>query len=225
MRYKISLDLDFKRNPYKGKFIAFEGIDGSGKTTQVKLLKKVLEKQGKKVFLTKNPTRKGPIGRLIHQVLRGRIKIPLISFQYLYSADRQVQQLEIIEHLKKGEIVISDRYIWSSVAYGISDRDSTDYKNTTNFLLISQSILSMFYQFILPDVFIYLDISSKTALKRLSGMDKEKEIYEDVSKLDKIRNGYLFVIKMFKKEMSVVDGEKPVKEIAKEILKKTKKVL
>lgn len=219
------MDLDFKRNPYKGKFIAFEGIDGSGKTTQVKLLKKVLEKQGKKVFLTKNPTRKGPIGRLIHQVLRGRIKIPLISFQYLYSADRQVQQLEIIEHLKKGEIVISDRYIWSSVAYGISDRDSTDYKNTTNFLLISQSILSMFYQFILPDVFIYLDISSKTALKRLSGMDKEKEIYEDVSKLDKIRNGYLFVIKMFKKEMSVVDGEKPVKEIAKEILKKTKKVL
>ncbi len=225
MRYKISLNLDFKRNPYKGKFIAFEGIDGSGKTTQVKLLKKALEKKGKKVFLTKNPTRKGPIGRLIHQVLRGKIKIPLISFQYLYSADRQVQQLEIIEHLKKGEIVITDRYFWSSVAYGISDRDATDYKNTTNFLLISQSILSMFYQFILPDVFIYLDISSKTALKRLSGMDKEKEIYEDVLKLDKIRNGYLFVIKMFKKEMSVFDGEKDVREMSKEIVKKVEKVI
>lgn len=225
MKYKISLDLDFKRNTYPGKLIAFEGIDGSGKTTQVKLLKKTLEKKGKKIFLTKNPTRKGPIGRLIHQVLKGKIKIPLISFQYLYSADRQVQQLEIIEHLKKGKIVITDRYFWSSVAYGISDRNATDYKNTTNFLLLSQSILSMYYQFMLPDAFIYLDITPKIALERLSRMDKEKEIYENITKLQKIRHGYNFVIKMFKKEMIYINGEKKVDEIAKEIYKKVEKIL
>ncbi len=225
MKYKICLDLDFKRNKYPGKLIAFEGIDASGKTTQVKLLKKALERKGKRVFLTKNPTRKGPIGRLIHKVLRGKIKVPLVSFQYLYSADRQVQQIEIIEHLKKGNIVITDRYFWSSIAYGISDREATDYKNVTNFLLISQSILSMYYQFLIPDVSFYLDISTKEAIKRLSLMSKEKEIYENTTKLDKIRDGYLFVSKMFKKEIIKINGEKKINDINKEILKDIKKIL
>ncbi len=225
MKYKICLDLDFKRNKYPGKLIAFEGIDASGKTTQVKLLKKALEKKGKKVFLTKNPTRKGPIGKLIHQVLRGKIKVPLVSFQYLYSADRQVQQIEIIKHLKKGDIVITDRYFWSSIAYGISDRDATDYKNTTDFLLISQSILSMYYQFLIPDVSFYLDISTKEALKRLSLMSKQKEIYENTQKLKKIRDGYLFISNMFKKEILKINGERKIKEIAKEILNEVEKIL
>ena len=220
MSYKISLNLDFKRNPYSGRLIAFEGLDASGKTTQVKKLKKNLEKLGKKVFLTKNPTRKGPIGRLIHNVLQGKIKIPLISFQYLYSADRQVQQLEIIEHLKNGDIVITDRYFWSSVAYGISDRDSTDYTNTEDFLLISQSLLSMYYQFIIPDLTFYLDIPPKTALERLSKMQKRKEIYENSSKLEKIKKGYEFTNKMFSKEITVIDAEKPINSIAKEIFAK-----
>ncbi len=225
MKYKICLDLDFKRNTYPGKLIAFEGIDASGKTTQVKLLKKELEKMGKRVFLTKNPTRKGPIGRLIHQVLRGKIKVPLVSFQYLYSADRQVQQIEIIEHLKKGDIVITDRYFWSSIAYGISDRDATDYKNTTNFLLISQSILSMYYQFLIPNISFHLNISTKTALKRLNVMSKTKEIYENTQKLQKIQKGYDFVSTMFKKEITVINGEQKVKEIEEKILKEVKKIL
>lgn len=225
MKYKICLDLDFKRNKYPGKLIAFEGIDASGKTTQVKLLKKELEKMGKRVFLTKNPTRKGPIGRLIHQVLRGKIKVPLVSFQYLYSADRQVQQIEIIEHLKKGDIVITDRYFWSSIAYGISDRDATDYKNTTNFLLISQSILSMYYQFLIPNISLHLNISTKTALKRLNVMSKTKEIYENTQKLQKIQKGYDFVSTMFKKEITVINGEQKVKEIEEKILKEVKKIL
>ena len=56
MKYHIEFDLDFKRNPYKGLYIAIEGIDGSGKTTQVGKLAEYFEKQGREVLKTHEPT-------------------------------------------------------------------------------------------------------------------------------------------------------------------------
>ena len=218
MNYHIEFDLDFKRNPYPGKFIAFEGIDGCGKTTQTHLLAKALEKKGKKVFLTKNPT-DGVLGKLIRKALQGKIDLPLVSFQYLYSADRQIQQLEIIKHLKKGEIVISDRYYWSSVAYGIADKEGNNYQDTVKLEMISQSILSMYNQFIVPDITFYLDVSIKTGLSRRHDTDKEKELYENTEKLEKIKKGYDWLLREYPKEFIKINGEKSVEEIQKELLK------
>src|SRR3972149_1970295 len=163
MKYHIEFDLDFKRNPYKGKFFAIEGIDGSGKTVQSKLLAENLTKRKKTVFLTKNPTN-SPLGKFIRKSLRGKFDIPLVSFQYIFSADRQIQQIDIISHLKKGHIVISDRYYWSSVAYGIADKEGVDYRETAKFELIAQSILSMYNQFIIPDATSYVDVPIKIGL-------------------------------------------------------------
>lgn len=218
MKYHVSFDLDLKRNPYKGKFIVLEGIDGSGKTVQAHLLAQNLTKQAKKVFLTKNPT-DGEIGNFIRKALQGKVEIPLVSFQYLFSADRQVQQLEVIKHLKMGEIVISDRYYWSSVAYGVADKDSVDYKNEAMVQTIAQSVLSMYNQFIVPDITFYLDVSVATGLSRRHDSTKEKELYENVEKMEKVEKGYQWLLQEFPKEFTIVNAEKPIEKVQAEILK------
>jgi dTMP kinase len=217
MKYHISFDLDFKRNTYPGKFIALEGVDGSGKTVQAHLLAESLIKQGKKVFLTKNPT-DSEIGKFIRQALQGKIEIPEISFQYLFSADRQIQQLEIIDHLKKGDTVISDRYYWSSVAYGVADKEGVDYKNAAMFEVIAQSVLSMYNQFIVPDSTFYLDVSVKTGLSRRHDSPKERELYENTEKMTKIEKGYKWLLQEFPKEFIIIDGEKSIEAVQKDIL-------
>jgi dTMP kinase len=218
MKYHIEFDLDFKRNSYKGKLIALEGIDGSGKTVEVHLLAKELKAQGKKVFLTKNPT-DGPLGKFIRKALQGKVELPFVSFQYLFSADRQIQQLDIIEHLKKGYIVISDRYFWSSVAYGVADKEGVDYENSAKQEVIAQSILSMYNQFIVPDVTFYLNASIKTGLSRRHDTDKEKELYENTKKLKKIEKGYKWLLQEFPKEFTIIDAERIKKDVHKGIMK------
>lgn len=217
MRYHIEFDLDFKRNAYKGLFIAIEGIDGSGKTTQAKRVAKALA-QAKIVFLTKNPT-DGPVGKLIRQVLSKKVTLPSVAFQYLFSADRQAQQVEMVEHLKKGDVVVTDRYFWSALAYGIVDR-GIDVNKDGTFLLVSQSILSMYHQFIIPDHTFYLAISVGEAMRRLRKMHKTKELYEDEEKLEKVVAGYKWIIEKFRKEIIVINGEQAVETVAQEILSK-----
>lgn len=216
MKYHIEFDLDFKRNTYGGLFIAIEGIDGSGKTTQAKRLAGELANKHS-VFLTKNPT-DGPVGQFIRRVLKKELALPAVSFQYLFSADRQVQQVEIIERVKRGEVVVTDRYFWSALAYGIVDR-RVDVNKDGTFLLVSQSILSMYHQFIIPDHTFYLDISVEEAKRRLLNMHKTKELYEDTEKLEKIAAGYKWIIEKFPKEITVINGEQPVEAVTEAILK------
>src|SRR3989338_4516333 len=129
MKYHISFDIEFRENPYKGKYIAFEGIDGVGKTTQAAILKKYLQKKGREVIFTKEPTQNPPIGTLIHDFIKGKIKFPSVSIQYLFAADREIHLKDTVEPaLKNGKIVISDRCFWSSVAYGILDKKEDFYK-------------------------------------------------------------------------------------------------
>src|SRR3989344_6834349 len=106
--YHLELDIDFYRNQYPGKFIVLEGIEASGKTTQAI----ILSEKFKDAFHTKNPT-DGEIGKFIRErVLGGKTDIPPVAYQYLFSADREIQQQEIIRHLKAGRTVVSDRYFW-----------------------------------------------------------------------------------------------------------------
>lgn len=217
MDYHIDFNLDFKRNPFKGKFIVIEGIDAAGKTTQVHDLAKALEKRGEKVHLTKNPT-DGEIGKFIRRVLTGKTKIPPVSFQFLFAADRHAQQQELLKHLKKGEIVISDRYFWSALAYGIVDREGVALDRTGTVLLVSQAILSMYDQHLIPDKTLYLDIPVSLAVERLNRMSKTKELYEEEDKLLQIDKAYKWLIKQFPKEITVIDGTKSEKEITDLVL-------
>lgn len=215
MKYQVSFDLEFKKNAYPGKLIVVEGIDGSGKTTQSHALVENLMQKDKEAVFTKEPTDQ-VIGQLIREILQSKVKVPTVSFQYLFAADRQMHQEWIIAKLKKGVTIVSDRYFWSSVAYGMADRK----ENLSDRDLVAQSILSMYHQFIVPDHTFYLKISVDTALKRLSQMSKVKELYEKREKLEKITAGYSWLIGKFSKEFTVVDGERSVGEVTKEIIKK-----
>ncbi|MBI4091901.1 MAG: dTMP kinase, partial [Candidatus Levybacteria bacterium] len=121
MKYSVSFELEFRKHNYPGRLIAIEGIDGSGKTTQVRKAVEILKEKGVESVYTKEPT-DGEIGKLIRRILVGEKKFEPASFQYLFSADRVEHQEEIFELLKKGKIVVSDRYFWSSVPYGALDR-------------------------------------------------------------------------------------------------------
>jgi dTMP kinase len=224
MKYHIAFDLDFRRNEYPGKFIVLEGIEASGKTTQVKRLGEILSKI-EKTFITKNPT-DNEIGTYIrNEILTGNKKhIPPVSYQYLFAADRVIQQFDLIERLKKGETVISDRYFWSSVAYGIADREGTDYTNWEEVSVTALSLLSMYHQFILPDLSIYLDVSLKESLRRISGSAKHTEIYDNHQMNVKIEKGYDWLFKTFPNELTSINAEKPLDEVTKEIVELVGKI-
>ncbi|MBI4089410.1 MAG: dTMP kinase [Candidatus Levybacteria bacterium] len=219
MKYNVSLNIDLKRNPYKGLYVAIEGIDGSGKTTQVKKITDYFKSQGKKVVQVREPRKEGVIGDIVQKVLTGKLKMPSRALQYLFSTDRVLNQEEVvIPALRKGHVVISDRCFWSAIVYGILDKTGAayDYKET-DFMLVVHSILSMYHQFIVPNYTFYLKISLETALSRIKKKDDVKEIYEDHEKLKKVIEGYNWLSEKFAREIIVVDGEKSVEEVTKTI--------
>ncbi len=221
MKYHVEFDIDLKRNPYKGVYIALEGIDGSGKTTQTEKLADYFRGKGKSVVQTREPRKEGLIGNIVQKVLTGKIKMPSVALQYLFSTDRVLHHNDvIIPALKAGKIVVSDRCFWSAIVYGILDRTGNYDSEIHSFLYISQSILSMYHQFIVPDFTFALSVSLETALKRISKKDDEKEIYEDREKLRKVIEGYGWLAKKFAKEIITIDGEKNVEEVTREIIKK-----
>ena len=222
MRYHVEFDIDFKRNKDKGFLIALEGIDGAGKTTQIHLLCKELRKKYK-VYETKQPTG-SEIGQLIQKALDGRVKIPPVSFQYLFSADRQAHQVELLKELKKDQIVVTYRYYWSALVYGIVDREDLDFEKSGNLLLTALSILSMYHKFVIPDLTIYIDIPISEALKRINKAKRLKEVYENKEKLIKIKKGYDWLIKKFPSEITRVDGTKSIHDVTKQILDKINKL-
>ena len=104
----------------KGNFIAFEGIDGSGKSTQIGLLAERLKKEGIRCYTTMEPTN-GPIGSLIRQVMTGRIRMDNKAIAGLFAADRLDHLLNEVDgiaaKMEGGMTVLADRYYFSSYAY------------------------------------------------------------------------------------------------------------
>lgn len=222
--YPISFELDFKRNPYKGLYIALEGIDGSGKTTQGERLASYFTKKGKSVVRTQEPRKtEGIVGRIINEILQARTEVPPVALQHLFTADRVLHYEEIIiPALEEGEVVISDRCFWSAIPYGILDRmvaeDGGYNYEMGKVILAAQGILSMYHQFMVPDHTFYLNVPVDTGLHRKGDTDAKKEIYETKEKLDKIVLGYKWLAKEFPKEIVTIDGTKSVDEVTKDIL-------
>jgi dTMP kinase len=159
-------------------FIVLDGIDGSGTTTHCNLLKGFLETKGFKVHLTQEPS-DNEIGLLVRKFLKDN-NIPPITDALLFAADRNLHYHgEIKEKLKQGFVVISDRYIESSIIYQSIQSE-----------LISVKWVKNINKFVgLPDLTIILDIDPKISLARKTQQDLEK--FEDTSFLDKVRALYL----------------------------------
>src|SRR6185437_5432049 len=104
-----------------------------------------------------------------------------LALQYLFNADRVMHMEKVEGLLKKGMIIVMDRYFWSSVAYAMADLEGV-----TDWYLTAFSVLSFYHQFIVPDMSFFLEISPEVALKRIEGSGKHTEIYDTVEKLPKI---------------------------------------
>ena len=162
----------------KSFFLVLDGIDGSGTTTHTKMLVSYLEMLGLKVHLTQEPS-KNEIGLLVRQFLKNN-EIPPSTDALLFAADRDLHyKKEIKPKLDHGFIVVSDRYIESSIIYQSvqSDEISIDWIKQIN----------KFAR--LPDLTIILDIDPKISLARKSQEILEK--FEDTKFLDKVRTLYL----------------------------------
>ena len=195
-----------RKNPYPGIFIVFEGLDGSGTTTQANLLFKYLKGQRKKVFLTGEPTR-SLIGGLIEGQIAGDWQSSSECLQLLFTADRAYHlEKGIIPLLKKGITVICTRYILSTLAYG-----SIDIKDT-------KWLINLNKKFIWPDITFLLKVSPKICIQRIKKERFHKELFEKEEKLKKVYKNYLKFAKKLKSTY-IIDGEKPIKEVGKEIKK------
>ena len=192
-------------------FITFEGPDGSGKTTQSKLLYEELLRQGKPVVWTREPGGT-ETGRKIRNMLLEDPTIKLASETelFLFAADRAQHVTEIIRPaLAAGKIVICDRYIDSTTAYQSGGRgfdaaliaDLNRY--STNGLL--------------PDLTFLLDVTSDIGLERATRQKADKFEQESVDFHQKVRQKYLEIAKN-NSRFVVLDGTQPKEKIFKEIL-------
>lgn len=199
-----------KKNRYQGKFIVFEGLDGSGHSTQAELLKNFLIKKGYKVVLTKEPTLISAAGKKIYFILNKKEKTTAQKLQDLFVKDRKEHLKKvIIPALKKGKIVISDRYFFSTIAYGSAEGLSFEnlVKKNNNFLM--------------PDLTFILKVRPKICINRIEKRKTKKTIFEKEEKLKKVWQYYKIFPKKFE-NIKIIEGEKPINEVFLKIKKSIK---
>lgn len=222
MTYHLSLDISFQKNSYLGTYIALEGIDGSGKTTQAKALEEYYKKEGRTVTRTSEPKVDLPGGELIMQFFRGEVNLPGQAFQYWATANRVINHEQVvIPALMRGEVVISDRCFWSAIPYGLMDKGVSFNRRDAELMLITQGLLSHYHQFIAPDVVFYIDIGPKIGLERSLAKKgrREHDVYEKRDKLGKVVKGYRWLVKEFPREFAIINGERSVNEVTEELIR------
>jgi len=175
----------------RGCFIVIEGIDGSGKSEQFQRLTKRLKKRGYKLVTTREPTKVYPVGRLIEKVLREEEQVSEEALALLFAADRADHtERKIKPALEEGALVVSDRYVHSSLAYqsrGMGKELDLDWIKMINRYALE------------PDAVIFLDISPEVGQARLINGQvriKDHSYFENISQQERIRMVYLEVLNL-----------------------------
>jgi dTMP kinase len=191
-----------------GVFIVIEGLDGSGKTTQAKLLATNLKKTCPAIY-TAEPSR-GQIGKFIrNRILYEEKRLSVSVEALLFAADRiEHIQNEVQPALQKGVVVVSDRYLYSSLAYQGSAGLSLDWIRSVNSLALK------------PDLALFIDVAPETVLARLK---RKKSVMENLETQRKVREVYLKCVE--KCELTRIDGDKPKKTVAYAVLATVKAFL
>ena len=199
------------KNHHPGKLIVFEGIDGAGCETQVKLLFDYLKRQGKSVERLYYPDYEGPIGKLIHQYLHKQYEFSVDIQFLLYFTDFIKDKEKINQWIGEGKIVICDRYFSSTLAY----------QGLRGFSIKKALELARRFKLPKPDLIIYLKVSPEVSMSRKYKEKKDLDRNEaDKKFLKKIWDSYEKLIKgkIFSKWV-VIDGEKSIEEVFSQIKK------
>lgn len=202
-----------KKNSYPGKFIVFEGLDGSGQSTQAGKLVDFLNESGQKLkyghtgaHLTKEPT-SYLIGGLLRSQLSGDWKSSQECLQLLFSADRAHHlEKEIIPLLERGVTVVCDRYFFSTMAYGALDIKDRKW------------LVGLNKNFLYPDMTFLLKTSPKICIERINKSRYGVALFEKEQLLTRVWENFVLLPKKFK-DIFIINGEKPVDKVFEDIKK------
>ena len=186
----------------KGIFICIEGLDGSGKTTHAYRLVRNLQKKGFDAVYTTEPSR-GELGKFIRtSILQGKKRVPRVVEALLFAVDR-VEHLEkmVKPALKEGKIVISDRYVYSSLAYQGAAGLDLEWIEEINRMALP------------PDLALYIDVPPEVVVKRIR---RKKSVMERLETQRKVKDVYMKYVKNGK--LVPVDGDKRKGEVTQNIL-------
>jgi dTMP kinase len=202
------------RPSWKGRFVVLEGIDGSGTTTQAALASATLRREGFVVLETGEPSQ-GPVGALIRQALRGRLGLPAQTgplteetLALLFAADRLDHlEAEILPALRRGEVVICDRYLLSSLAYQ-GAACSMDWVEDINSAAAP------------PDLTIFLDVGLETAARRRAARGDSEELFETDERQRRVNRQYAVAVRRREKRERIlrIDGNRPLEAVANDVL-------
>ncbi len=202
----------------KGTFISFEGIDGSGKSTQIKKVRELLRNYNKNIIFTREPG-----GTKESELIRNLILKPNIDINFEDKTEILLLLAARYEHFKKliqpeilkGSVIVCDRFIDSTLAYQCSNKALKDF-----YLYVSKELIYDFQ----PDLTILLDISPSDAIKRINNR-KVKNRYDskDLKYFQKVRKNYLELAKKNKKiiKLSASKNENILAEEIKEVILKS----
>lgn len=195
-------------------FITFEGGEGSGKSTAIERLGKMLRSLGKKVVITREPGGT-PISEEIRSVILDKANTGMDPWTeaLLYAAARRQHVKERIEPaLEEGAIVISDRYVDSSLAYQGGARGL----GIDKVLLLNQFALDG----VMPDLTIYFDLAPETGLGRIRKSENREVNRLDLERIsfhEKVRESFLALKDMFPERIKIIDANLTPDQVFQEI--------
>lgn len=194
----------------KGILIAFEGIDGAGKSTQIKLLAEYLRSQGHTVCLTAEPT-KGQYGQKIREAANSYHRLSPDDERQLFVLDRR-EHLEtcILPAIERGEVVITDRYLYSSVAYQGARYDEIGADPAT----LQHEIYVQNREFAPEaDILVYMKLDVDTAISRMKSSREALDSFETRNNLVKVAEAFERIVPKHPRVI-VLDASQPPQVIA-----------
>jgi len=195
----------------RGRFVALEGLDGAGISTQARRLAARLDREGVNYYCTREPT-DGPVGSHIRLALTGRLQVDPTTLALMFAADRSDHLHQVVgPRLAAGVHVVSERQVLSSLAYQgaqLGDRAWVRAINRENTRRLS------------PDLIVFLDVPPRLALERIDAGRHARELFETDDTLGATRAAFLEAIEELRGEgqrVEVVDATQPIERVEEQV--------